>query len=90
MNFAYIYGYLGGGTAINDLAMISMLVRNLMVVGMLVLVFMEMVRIRRKGRSGDDADVPYGFRRRCVHGIHGSGSLTIPTDQICVDQGRQF
>ena len=73
VNFAYIYGYLGGGTAINDLAMISMLVRNLMVVGMLVLVFMEMVRIRRKGRSGDDADVPYGFRPDAhtdiVHGI---------------------
>ncbi len=61
VNFAYIYGYLGGGTAINDLAMISMLVRNLMIVGVLVLVFMEMVRIRRKGRTGDDADVPYGF-----------------------------
>lgn len=61
-NFGYIYGIIGGGTSINDAAMISMLVRNLMVISMLAMVFGEMVRIRRRGRPGDDAAVPYGFR----------------------------
>jgi hypothetical protein len=63
VNFAYIYGYLGGGAAINDLAMISMLVRNLMVVATGAMVFLEMRRVVKQGMPCEerDMDVPFGF-----------------------------
>lgn len=43
LNFAYNIGYLGGGTGINDLGMILILVRNIVVVAMLWLTVREMV-----------------------------------------------
>ncbi|MBP5734740.1 MAG: DUF2029 domain-containing protein [Candidatus Methanomethylophilaceae archaeon] len=48
VNCVYIYEYLGGGTNINDLAMISMLIRNLMIVATLVITVKEMVRIHKE------------------------------------------
>jgi len=64
VNFAYIYGFLGGGTSINDIAMISMLVRNLMVIGAMVLVLKEMGRISRDytGRLLPRIVKPHGER----------------------------
>lgn len=53
VNFAYIYGYLGGGTAIDDLAMISMLVRNLMIVATLIMVGMQMQKVAKDGFHDD-------------------------------------
>ena len=68
VNFAYIYGFLGGGTSINDVAMISMLVRNLMVVGAMVLVLREMGRISRDytGRLLPRIIKPHGERVRVL------------------------
>ena len=68
VNFAYIYGFLGGGTSINDIAMISMLVRNLMVVAALVLVLKEMGRISRDytGRLLPRIIKPHGERVRVL------------------------
>ena len=57
VNFTYIYGITGGGTSINDIAMVSMLVRNLMVVGMLLLILQGMVQVRgSNGSFGTRAD----------------------------------
>ena len=61
VNFAYIYGYLGGGLGINDLAMILMLIRNLMIVAMMVMIILEAVRVRREGYSGDDYETEPEF-----------------------------
>ena len=49
LNFAYNIGYLGGGTSINDLGMIVILVRNLAVIAMLWLTVREMF----SAQSGD-------------------------------------
>ncbi len=48
VNFAYLYGYLGGGTNINDLGMILMLIRNLMIVVTFAMTIMEIARIHRE------------------------------------------
>ena len=51
VNFAYLYGYLGGGTNINDLGMILMLIRNLMIVATFVMTIMEIARIHKEQPS---------------------------------------
>lgn len=64
INFAYIYGFLGGGTNINDISMISMLVRNLMVVAIMVMIAREMVTVGREHFTGEDMgeEVPFKCR----------------------------
>ena len=59
INFAYIYGYLGGGTDINDLAMILMLIRNLMVVGTLILTMKEMWDLGKNGYEDEELGTSY-------------------------------
>ena len=44
VNFAYNIGYLGGGTNINDLGMMIILIRNILAVYMTWMVVREMVR----------------------------------------------
>ena len=51
VNFAYLYGYLGGGTNINDLGMILMLTRNLMIVVTFAMTIMEIARIHKEQPS---------------------------------------
>jgi len=47
VNCIYLYSYLGGGVNIDDLGMILMLIRNLMIVATLVMIVQEMVRIQK-------------------------------------------
>ncbi len=63
INFLYIFGITGGGENITDLAMISMLVRNLMILAIGVMIFKEMLRVSREGYGGEDSckDIPFGF-----------------------------
>lgn len=56
LNFAYNIGYLGGGTGINDLGMILILVRNIVVVAMLWLTVREMVLPQQDDESGAISD----------------------------------
>jgi hypothetical protein len=48
VNCVYLYAILGGGTNINDLGMISMLIRNLFIVATLALTVKEMIRIHKE------------------------------------------
>ncbi len=48
VNCVYLYAILGGGTNIDDLGMISMLIRNLFIVATLALTVKEMIRIHKE------------------------------------------
>ena len=56
INCGYIYAYLNGGTNINDLCMILMLLRNLVVIYAMYMVGRKMWEVYRDGFSGKDLE----------------------------------
>ena len=71
LNFAYNMCYLGGGSGINDLGMLELLLRNLVAVYIIVIVIQEIVRSVRSGGCEGSMNRPplrtlrpFGFLKR--------------------------
>ena len=61
INCGYIYGYLNGGTNIDDLSMILMLARNLLVVYATYMVIREMWNVYKNGFSGEELGTNFEY-----------------------------